>query len=368
MKNHTISLLCASILWANATHAEFMVGADLSAAATAEQHGVIFYDNHSPKDVFAIFKENGYNTIRLRLFLDADGHWGAVNNLPYTLNLAKRVKKHGFKFLLDLHYSDTWADPAHQHKPTAWADLSYEELLVQVHTYTKNVLKSFSAAGAPPDYVQIGNEITPGMLWPDGKIGDKHLNSDEQWKKLSELLKAGIRGTHDALRDHEVKIVIHIDRGGSKSVCEWFFSNLMEKDVDFDMIGLSYYPWMHGSLNDLEETLHYIGNELNKPVFIAETAFPHREIGKPDYDLEFEATPNGQSEFLSDLLKVVQKTPNEQGVGIIYWHPESVPTQDYSTWMHGATALFDKKGNALPAIKILAEAAKEGSSAESEDK
>ncbi len=143
MRRTAIALAVLALTGASLCFGEFMVGADLSGLTLLEERGARYFDDGKEQDALEIFKAHGYNTIRLRLFLEADGRWGAVNDLPYTLKLAQRVKKHGFKLLLDLHYSDTWADPGHQNKPKAWEDLSYSALQKKVYSYTRDVVYMF---------------------------------------------------------------------------------------------------------------------------------------------------------------------------------------------------------------------------------
>lgn len=336
--------------------AEFLIGADLSGLTLREEHGARYFDNGKEKDALEIFKENGWNTVRLRLFLDADGRWGAVNDLDYTLQLARRVKKAGLKLLLDLHYSDTWADPAHQHKPKEWEDLSFRQLKKTVEEYTEEVIAAFKRKDCLPDYVQIGNEIAPGMLWPHGRVGGDY-NNPQQWEQLGDLLKAGVRGLRAVDRSKKIQIVLHVHSSGSAKVTDWFFSQIEDQNVPYDIIALSYYPWMHGPFQALEENLEQLADKYRKQVIIAETATPHRELKDKNkkFDLEFPETPEGQSEFLAKLKQVVTSLPDEKGLGIFYWAPEAVPATGLSTWLSGATALFDDKGHALPAISSLAE-------------
>ena len=352
LKSLIILMLCAGTV---SSFSEFIVGADLSGLALMEERGALYFDDGVEKDAFEIFKAHGYNTIRLRLFLDADGRWGAVNDLEYTLKLAKRVKENDFKLLLDLHYSDTWADPAYQHKPKVWEDLPFDLLEKEVFTYTRNVIRIFKKHGYMPDYVQIGNEITPGMLWPDGRVGEKNSDASKQWTNFTDLIKAGIRGVREIDENGDVKIILHIDSGASPKVTKWFFSNLNQYDVPYDIIGLSYYPRLHGKLQGLEENLKQIGDTFKKDVIIAETAFPHRPFNNMKHALEFPETPGGQSAFLKALTKAIQATPNNHGSGIFYWYPEAIQVKGHNVWNGGRTALFDKKGHALPALKTLAE-------------
>jgi arabinogalactan endo-1,4-beta-galactosidase len=159
------------LLFTTASLAEdpaFFTGADLSMLQSVEDSGVRYKDAGQKKDALAIFKNHGFNTVRLRLFVNPDGTRGQVNTLRYTIALAQRVKKNGFRLLLDFHYSDGWADPGHQTVPAAWKDLPHAELVRRLHDYTHETLEEFRSAGCLPDMVQVGNEITNGICWPDG--------------------------------------------------------------------------------------------------------------------------------------------------------------------------------------------------------
>ena len=186
---------------------QYAIGADVSFLAKCEQDGIVFKENGQPKDVLLMLREHHYNWVRLRVFVDPSVSAEKLpNDLNYALALAKRARALGFRLLLDLHYSDTWADPGKQTTPAAWARLKHKQLVEQVFNYTRDTIATFAAAGLMPDMVQVGNEITNGMLWPDGKLPD--------WANLADLLKAGISGV-EAGRGSARKplIMIHIDRG-----------------------------------------------------------------------------------------------------------------------------------------------------------
>ena len=343
------------------TAKEFLIGADISALTTLEQNGAAYLDKGRTGELIAILRNNGFNSIRLRIFVDPNGRHGAVNDLPYTIELAKRAKAGGMKLLLNFHYSDTWADPQQQTKPKAWENMPFEELKQTVQSYTASVMEAFKKENVVPDIVQVGNEITPGMLWPDGKISEKY-DTEAQWEKFTSLLKAGIAGVRSVVPDPNLKIMIHIDQGGKKSVSQWFFGNLNKYDVPFDIVGVSYYPWWHGTVKNLKENLNYIAKELKKDVMVVEVAYPHTDKvdwhgHPPARKLHFPLTPKGQYDMLRSVTKTVLQTPDKHGCGVFYWFPESVPVGKQGTWMGGASALFDAKGNALPGIYAFKDAA-----------
>jgi len=360
MKLKQLCLLLLTLIFCIAQSArakEFYIGADISALTVLEELGAVYRENGEPNDLFVILKNNGFNTIRLRLFVNPNKKFMVTNDLPYTLNLAKRAKALDMKLLLNFHYSDTWADPQKQIKPAAWENMSFEELKQTVQSYTASVIETFKKENVLPDIVQVGNEITPGMLWADGKVGGEYDN-EFQWGRFTSLLKAGIAGVRKAAPDSDLKIMLHIDQGGKKSVSQWFFNNINKYQVPYDMIGISYYPWWHGTIEDLKENLNYIATELKKDVMVVETAGSYKtdERHKPPEEPPFPLTPQGQYDLLHTVAKTVLETPGGYGCGVCYWFPESVPVTKRS-WRGGATALFDSEGNTLPGIRAFADAA-----------
>jgi arabinogalactan endo-1,4-beta-galactosidase len=317
--------------------AEYAIGADLSFLRQAEARGVVFKDGGTAKPGLQIFKDHGYNWVRLRLFHTPTN---LPNDLNYTLASAKEAKKIGFKFLLNFHYSDTWADPAKQTLPKAWQGKSHAELVQAVFEYTRDVVAVFREAGALPDMVQIGNEITPGMLWPDGKL-------PANWDNFAELLKAGIRGV-DAGRGTNARprIMIHIDKGGNRPATKYFFDKLNSYAVDFDVIGQSYYPWWHGSLLDLRENLRFMAKEYRKDIMLVEVAYCWRPTEYRDKPGPFPETPEGQKEFLNQVNRLVLATPDNRGVGIFWWEPAV-------SGRLRSRGFFDDDGNALPVIRAF---------------
>lgn len=316
---------------------EYAVGADVSFLAQAEQQGIKFKDNGVVKPGLEILRSHGYNWIRLRLFHTPTE---LPNNLDYTIALAKDAKKLGFHFLLDYHYSDTWADPGHQPMPKAWVGKSHQQVVDAVFAYTRDTIAAFRDAGVLPDMVQIGNEITAGMLWPDGKL-------PENWDNLAQLIYAGINGV-DAGRGNgrRPKIMIHLDRGADIKGTKWFLDKLNSYDIPYDVIGQSYYPWWHGSLNDLRANLEFMAREYQKDVIVVEAAYnwqPGNYIGK---SAPFAESPEGQREFLDEVNRVVMQTPNGRGKGVFWWEPAV-------TGPLTIRGFFDEQHNALPVITVF---------------
>ncbi len=327
---------------------EYAVGADLSFLAAAEQSGRVFKDHGVAKPGLDLFRDHGYNWIRLRLFHSPNQ---LPNNLDYTIKLAKAAKERGYRFLLDVHYSDTWADPQKQFIPRAWRGMSHAELDEAVFEYTRDTINAFRDADVTPDMVQIGNEVIGGMLWPDGRL-------PQNWDNFADLLKAGIRGVKaatppaeaDAGNDRVVaqpKIMIHIDRGGDRRATKAFFDQCRNHGVEFDVIGQSFYPWWHGSLDDLRENLAFTANEYGKDIYLVEVAYNWRPAEYRDGPGPYPETPEGQRQFLADVDRVVRATPNGHGKGIFWWEP-AVPRSPIAS-----RGMFDDDGNALPVLTVF---------------
>ncbi len=331
-------------------------GADLSALPAVEERGGMFREFGVRRDALSLFADHGVNFVRLRLWhTPPDG----TCTLERTLQLAERAKAAGSRVLLDIHYSDTWADPGAQTPPAAWVGLTHGELADSVYRYTLDVMRAFRMRGVLPDIVQLGNEITCGMLWNDGRVCDG-FDTPTQWAKLADLLQCGIRGVRDSLQGGDtVKIMIHVDRGGDNAGSRWFFDHLFQLGVNADILGLSYYPWWHGSLDNLRENLHDLALRYGKDIVVVETAYPWTldwcdATGNVVGDSSqlhpgYPATPEGQRRFVRDLLATVQSVPNGKGVGMFYWAPEwiTAPTGG-SPWEN--LAMFDCAGNVQPSV------------------
>ena len=306
----------------------FILGADISWVQQQEAEGTRWSDGVDQKDILAILKAHGFNWIRLRIFVNPEAEGGYSKDgfcdLEHTMQIAKRVKAAGMRLLLDFHYSDTWADPGHQRKPAAWADLHGDDLEKTIHDHTRDVVSALKREGALPDMVQIGNEISHGMLWPDGKMWET-----KDWETFCGLIEAGVTGVREV--DPFIKTMIHLACGGQNAKSRWFLDRVLEQRVDFDIIGQSYYPQWHGTLDDLESNLTDLAQRYKQPIIVVEYSVPNiREI-------------NG----------IVRELPNGKGLGTFIWEP--------TKWRGGA--LFDQQGNTRPEIDIYAEMAKESSAA-----
>lgn len=352
----------------------FLVGGDISMLIPQEQAGVIYRDSQGqPKDLISLMTEAGCNCFRVRLFVQPTGRGGVIQDVPYAIALGRRIKEAGGVFLLDLHYSDTWADPAHQTKPAAWQDLPFDALVKTVQTYTAEVIARFKAEGVLPEIVQIGNEIHPGFLWPDGRLDG--ADSEGSWCRFTELLKAAIGGLRSAIEpEDEVRVMIHIACGGDFDRTHWFFSRLEHYGVPYDLIGQSYYPWWHGTMKELQDNLMRTAGTFKKDILVVETAYPNRPIEPFEVRADrkdamvWPCSPQGQYAFLSELIETVRRTPNQHGRGVLWWYPESVPTSRPGGWYNGAMALFDTDGGVLPAMQAFSAAQSGRSGGLCEDK
>ena len=259
-----------------------------------------------------------------------------------------RVKNAGLLFALDFHYSDTWADPGHQTTPAAWASLNFTQLVQQMRAYNSNTIAAFAAAGAMPDYVQVGNEITSGMLWPLGQVSG---NGGASWSQLGQLMKAAIQGIQDAAGAQMPKIIVHIDRGGDWATTMWFFDNLNAQAVPFDIIGESYYPFYHGSPASLSNCLSNAAVRYGKPIILAEAAFPWTNTCPPAWINSlygFPPTKAGQGSFIAALAKIVKSLPNHLGAGLFYWGTEHQAVNGVNEAGFNTASFFDANGNVLP--------------------
>ncbi len=257
-----------------------MIGADISYLPELEAKGIKFSDNGIEKDPILILKSHGFNYIRLRIFNDPKTDSGyspskGFCDLNYTKQMAKRAKAAGMKLLLDFHYSDYWADPGQQNKPAAWKNLNFEQLKNAVYDFTKNVIQELKAQGTTPDMVQVGNEINHGILWQDGNISN--INN------LAQLLTAGIAAVKSV--DPEIVIMLHVALGGQNDESVFFLDNMTARGVHFDVIGESYYPKWHGTLNDLNDNLNNLVSRYKKDVIVVEYSAKKEEVNKIAFEL-----------------------------------------------------------------------------------
>ncbi len=335
-----IALAVSAILptVALAQNPKFVLGADIS-ALDAPSFGprIRYMDNGKPSDELTILREHGWSAFRIRVFVSPVRR-APDNTIAAAIPLAKRIKALGAIFLLDMHFSDTWADPQHQDIPVAWRGLSYDSLKIRWQEYAYETIKRFKDAGAMPDWVQIGNEITRGTAWPIAQLKEpgstmynppEPYNSAEQWSRLAGLLKAGIRGVKEAAGGTPPLIAIHIDQGGHWEITKWFFDHLDKEHVPYDIIAESFYPpWGHGTLEQLQENMDSCANRYHKPFLVAETGYTPSH--SPDnQDMKWPVTSEGRLQFMVDIVNTVRKAPD--GLGVMYRAPE------YDLWNVYAT-------------------------------
>lgn len=340
---------------------KLVVGADISMLPEIEKAGGVFLDHGKPADAIGILRNHGFNLFRVRLFVnpgkDFNGSWGAVQDFQTVRALARRIKASGAMLLLDLHYSDTWADPGKQTKPAAWKDLTFEDLQKKVYDYTATVLRDLKSDGIVPDMLQVGNEIAPGMLWPDGKLVYNTTPEAEEshWARFAKLFDAGAKAVRDASTPAQpIRVVIHIHGGGHEGLPPWFFGRFTRHTNNFDVIALSYYPGPKESFKDLKLNVDEVIKKYGKDVLIAEVAYPWKQAMDPQHENQtWPLTPRGQEQFVRDLMAVVRDAPNGRAIGVVWWYPESIQVKGLQIWERGAKALFDDQGNPLPAMSAF---------------
>lgn len=325
-------------------------GSDFSIMKKMEDFGGVYKIDGVVVDGFQIFKKNGFSWARLRIFHTPNMKGSVCNDLNYTIALAKKAKLYGFKVLLNFHYSDTWADPGHQSVPAAWKNLSFEALKDSVFTYTKHIMETMDREGVLPEMVQIGNEINNGMLWPYGKLWfeDRVAN----WDGLSELIKAAINGVKAVKNAENIPIMLHAATGGDLTASEKFYKNIIYRGVDFDVIGLSYYPWWHGNLEQLEKTIYALSVQFKQDLSIVETAYySNGWYPEPSQwvlnSRPYPPTEIGQYNFLLDLAETLKNYNKVKSV--FYWKPDELDIPESKVPYLGRS-LFDAKGNTYKGI------------------
>ncbi len=305
------------------------VGGDISLLTKYEEHGAIYYNDNGARitDMLSYLKSSGLNAMRVRLFVDPSKAsaehqgQGVCQDLPYVLALSQRIKAAGFDLLLDIHYSDTWTDPAQHSTPSSWTMTS--ALGDSVYSYTRRVLNAMIAANATPDFIQVGNEVTYGMLWPTGHCYPSGANyGSGSFETFANYLKQGIRACREVCPN--AKIVVHTEMGRASNVTS-LYNVLKGYTTDFDIIGLSYYPYWHGNLSVLEGLLNDLESSYpNKKIQIVETGYPHAYYPTgASYDLQstWPATEAGQKAFTIDLITMLNGHNSVNG--LYWWFPEA---------------------------------------------
>lgn len=361
--------------------APFIKGMDVSSLKELEELGAKYYMDGQEKGLLEILKAYGVNSIRLRLWNDPYSESGVpygagTSDLNTTMELARRVLDMGFGFLLDIHYSDFWADPGKQRIPKAWRGMSVEELEAAVYDFTRSTLLTMRSEHVFPTMIQVGNELSNGLLWPYGKVPN--------YDNIARFINAGIRAVRSV--DQEIPIMLHLDNGGNNALYREWFDEFMKRGEDFQIIGLSYYPFWHGTLQQLEDNMRDISGRYGKELIVAEVSMGHTLEDYKDYEklsdeqrkgmaakpelaakIEYPMTHQGQCEFMQDFLTRIAGIKGCRG--FYYWEPGWLPVPG-SGWANEEAlayieekgpggnewanqALFDYDGNALPALKTI---------------
>ena len=356
--------------------AQKYVGGDISVLPKFEQQNAKYLDKDGAAitDVLEFLKQQGWNTMRVRLFVDPsnDKDKNVVQDLEYVKQFGKRIKDAGLLFMLDFHYSDTWADPGQQTIPDSWKIWSWTPDET-VYKYTKESLEALVAAGATPDLIQTGNEISFGMLWgfvTDGKYEDwveygGHLvptsdwkdYTDTRWDNFSNMLKAAGRACREICP--EAKIIIHTEQCANNPTLDVaFFRHIQQYEIDYDIIGVSYYPYFKGPLSKLDNGLTLLEKNFpDKQIQLVETGYPSKwEVNGSTYDYTktYPYTHEGQRKYTTDLIAVLQKHPQVNGLS--WWYAEANAkgcTGDLATGWYNASLFDNETGRALPALYEL---------------
>lgn len=312
-----------------------MRGVDISYLNQQENCGIQFFKNGKNMPVLQIVSEAGVNWIRLRLWHTPKDDW---NNLEQTLKTAQKIKAAGFQFLLDIHYSDTWADPSKQNIPKAWEKYNFKELCRAFEQYTADITETFNKAGCTPDMIQIGNEITNGMLWQYGKLSEKQgiRNFTVLLKKAAAIIRKNCPNT---------KIMLHIDKGDNYATSKYFFDIMKAYNIDYDVIGLSYYSYWNGkNLDFVGKNISKLKNRFNKNICIAETSYMwtlkwndncNNIAGTPQQLIDkYPASEYGQKRYLNDLCRTVA---NAGGCGVFWWEPTAVAAPGFPSSLENTT-------------------------------
>ncbi len=359
-------------------------GVDISSLEEVEKLGGRFYENGIQRDALEIMKNKGVNYVRLRLWncpysMDGKPYGAGNNDLSVVVRLAKRAQRMGMGFLLDFHYSDFWADPGKQCIPKAWLPYQTVKQLEQaVFDYTRDSLLYLVTCGVCPTMVQVGNEVTNGLLWPFGK--------KPEYQNIAIFISAGIRAVRQVLPD--IPVMLHLDDGGNNEMYRDWFDHYLRYGEDFECIGLSYYPFWHGTMAQLEYNMKDMILQYGKDLIIAEVSMgftmqdyeEYEKLGnrkrkgmatKPELvsGIEYEMSMEGQCKFLRDLLELLDRIPENRGRGFFYWEPAWIPvpgsewaTPEAISYMKEKSgggnewanqALFDYDGNALPSWDVI---------------
>lgn len=378
----TIKIFLLLLLASTSATAQKYAGGDISMLPKYEEAGAKYFSHEGEgiSDVLTFFKEQGMNAMRVRLFVDPkkqttdNGKWTTDENvcqdLDWVKTLGKRIKEKGLKFMLDFHYSDTWADPAKQWTPAAWASLNDNALAQKLYSYTKDALAQLKAAGAEPDMIQTGNEISYGMMWgqPGGTLKQCWPSSpDDNWTRFTNLLKQATKACREECPN--AKVIIHVERtsisqqkdNNNYAALSNFYKKMQEANIDYDIIGLSYYPYFHGAISELEGAIDLLKKDCaDKSVMVVEFGYPYAwAVGGSTYDYtsKYPYSDAGQKAITANVVTMLKKHENVNG--LFWWWPEyNANGTNLSGWYNAP--LFDS--NTGKATSALTELCKFGSS------
>lgn len=314
----------------------FAKGADISWLPQMEATGYKFYNDQGiEQDCFQILKDHGINTIRLRAWVNpstdkASGHCSTAE----TVAMAVRAQQWGMRVMIDLHYSDSWADPGKQVKPKAWEGHAFPVLLQDLYDYTFSVMIALKASHVYPEWVQVGNETASGMIYPEG--------STSNWSGLAQLINKG----YDAIKavSPATKVILHVDQGNNNQRFRRWFDSAQAYSARYDVIGLSYYPyWLRGnpdytlSIDDLGNNLNDMAARYDKEVMVVEVGGEDNKV-QNTYDM------------LVAVQQKVKAVPANKGLGVIYWEPEGA--RSWSKYGLSAWGADGKPTKALDAFLV----------------
>ncbi|NRA91463.1 MAG: glycosyl hydrolase 53 family protein [Psychroserpens sp.] len=338
----------------------FYKGMDLSFQSELENYNVTYKDESgNPVDLLDFVSQNGTNLVRLKLWhTPVNGQ----NSLEDVKAYAVRIKSRGMDFLLNFHYSDFWADPGHQSPPAAWQNMSVDEVKTEIYNYTKDVVLQLKAQGTLPQIIQVGNETDNGFLWNYGKVWNEF---SDNWPNYADLTKEAIRAIREVDTNNEVQIMLHISNVESAVS---FFNQLEPFNLDYDIIGLSYYPkWHTKDLGAVRSALYTIAITFNKDIMLVEVSYPftfqwndnsNNIIGGQEEILtEFAATPEGQKAYFEWVVTTLKSIPNNRGIGFCYWAPDWVAFEGNNSTSTSGSAwenqcMFDFEFKALPVFDV----------------
>ena len=327
------------------------VGGDISLLPEYEGAGSQ-YKNLSGEPINDVLKfcyDEGMNCMRVRLFVNPQDYTGedkdpnACQDLDYIIPLCRRIKNEGFSLILDFHYSDTWADPSKQWTPKAWEGLSDQELYQKIYDYTKECLETLKANEIIPDFIQPGNEISYGMLWGPAGTNNPlkvYTDNDANWERFGKLLDNAILACREICP--EADIIIHNERIANLSVLLGFYKRMKDMNIDYDIIGLSYYPYFHGDIRVLNNALSALEIQFaSKNIMIVETGYAYAwEVPGTDQKVDYPYTEDGQAQFAKELVETLLKYKKCNGL-LWWWFEYNAFGSSLSGWYNAP--LFDSR-------------------------